>query len=158
MNENRTTVLLALIVSITIITIWLIYSSRNASRQSQTNLSETSKSSSSSYETKERSEGNVTVSVTPQTLKENNKPLFYVEFETHSVELDFDASAITVLVDDRRNSFGQPAWEGSPPGGHHRKGALSFARDLSNTTKSVTLTFTNIANIPARTFIWEVRR
>lgn len=159
MNENRTTVVLALIVSITIITVWLIYSSQNASRNiEQANLSKISQSPSSSYETKERSENNVTVSITPQALTINTTPSFYVEFETHSVELDFDVPEVTLLVDDQKNSFGQAIWEGAPPGGHHRKGTLSFASNLQKSTKSVTLTFSNIGDVPTRTFIWEVKK
>jgi len=158
MKENATTVALALIGSITIIAVWLIYSSRNASQQSQANPLKTYQTTSSSYETKERSEENVTISVTPQTLTENAEPSFYIEFETHSVELDFDVSAITTLVDDRENSFGQATWEGSPPGGHHRKGTLSFANNLSKSTKNVTLTFKDISNVPARIFTWKVKQ
>ena len=158
MKENRTTVALALIVSITIITVWLIYSSKRASQQYQANSLETSQLTGLGYGTRERSEENVTVSVTPQTLTGNAKPSFYIEFETHSVELDFDVSAITTLVDDRENSFGQATWEGSPPGGHHRKGTLSFANNLSKSTKNVTLTFKDISNVPARIFTWKVKQ
>ncbi len=158
MKENRTTVLLALIVSITIIAVWLIYSSRSAARQSQTNSSDISQSSNSSYGTRERSEENVTISVTPQTLAVNTRPSFYVEFETHSVELDFDVPAISLLIDDQGNSLGNPKWEGSPPGGHHRKGTLSFTDKLSDSAKNITLTFKDIATVPARIFTWEVKR
>lgn len=159
MNENRTTVFLALIVSITIIAVWLIYSSRNATRLSEKTNSSTSQTSNPSlYTTKERSEGNVTVSVTPQALTINTTPSFYVEFETHSVELDFDVPQVATLVDDQNNSLGQAIWEGSPSGGHHRKGTLSFTNNLLPSTENVTLTFSDIADIPARIFTWEVRK
>ena len=107
------------------------------------------------YETKESTAGNVTVSVTPRILTSANRPQFDVTFETHSVELDFDVGSLTALTDETGTSFGTAAWDGSPPGGHHREGVLTFSRTLP-TTKTVALTFTNVAGISARTFTWEV--
>lgn len=112
----------------------------------------------SAYETKERSEGNVTVTVTPRTLALSKAPQFDVSFETHSVELDFDVSNLAVLTDQTSTSFGTATWDGSPPGGHHRKGVLTFSQPLSKTTQTVSLTFANVAGIKTRTFTWEVTK
>ena len=99
--------------------------------------------------------GEVDVTVTPEVLIAGQPPRFKLEFNTHSVELDFDIEKITRLSDDRRKDYGQPTWEGSPPGGHHREGKLSFADKLAE-TKSVTLSLSGVAGISNREFIWQL--
>ena len=99
--------------------------------------------------------GEVDVTVTPEVLIAGQPPRFKLEFNTHSVELDFDIEKITRLSDDRRKDYGQPTWEGSPPGGHHREGKLSFTDNLTE-TKSVTLSFSGVAGISNREFIWQL--
>jgi len=47
-------------------------------------------------------------------------------------------------------------WKGSPPGGHHRKGALFFPA-LEKPVKSVTLIIRDLADSPETTFTWEVQ-
>ncbi|OGG23993.1 hypothetical protein A3A79_02240 [Candidatus Gottesmanbacteria bacterium RIFCSPLOWO2_01_FULL_43_11b] len=107
----------------------------------------------SKYETKEHEGGNVTVSVTPLTIKPGFPASFDVAFETHSVDLAFDVEQIATLTDSVGTVY-TAYWEGSPPGGHHRSGTLRFTPDIDTLT-SITLTFSDIANIPTRTFIWE---
>lgn len=110
----------------------------------------------SSYETKENEGGNVTVSITPLFLKPGLPASFDMAFETHSVDLLFDVVSIATLTDNTETLY-TPLWDGSPPGGHHRKGTLRFIPDLSTAT-TLTLTFRDIAGIPARTFSWEVKQ
>lgn len=105
---------------------------------------------------KEHAGGNVTVLVTPKSLTPTQPVIFELTFDTHSIELDFDIARASTLVDDSDATFGEPAWEGSPPGGHHRKGTLTFPKPLDPTAKSVTLTLRDIADIASRTFSWEV--
>ncbi len=109
-----------------------------------------------SYETKEHTGGNVTVIATPITLSPGKPAQFDIAFETHSVDLNFDVVQHASLTDDKNSSLGTGVWDGSPPGGHHRKGTLSFFTPLSAETKTVTLTFTNIADVPTRSLTWEV--
>ena len=109
-----------------------------------------------SYETKENEGGNVTVSITPLFLKPGLPASFDVAFETHSVDLPFDVVNIATLTDNTGALY-TPLWDGSPPGGHHRKGTLRFIPDLSTAT-TLTLTFWDIAGIPTRTFSWEVKQ
>lgn len=110
-----------------------------------------------SNESKEQSEGNVTVIVTPLKLIRGESPVFQLTFETHSVDLSFDVSAITTLMDDIGILYGVPVWNGSPPGGHHRKGTLSFSQPLAPSIQQVTITLFNIADVPKRTFTWQVK-
>ncbi len=106
-----------------------------------------------SYETKENEGGEVTVSVTPTTVKTGFPASFTVAFETHSVDLAFDVEQIATLQDET-NTVYTPHWDGSPPGGHHRSGTIRFTPDLAR-PKTITLTLKDIAGIPIRTFTWE---
>jgi hypothetical protein len=107
-------------------------------------------------ETKEHTGGNVTVVVAPINLKPGEPPSFTVTFNTHSVILDFDIVRNATLTDDRGGTFDEPVWNGSPAGGHHRTGTLSFSSPVSTDATSVTLSFRNIADVPVRTFSWGV--
>lgn len=103
----------------------------------------------STFETKTDSQANVTVVVTPVQLSAGAPTVFTVNFDTHSVNLDFDVSKIASLQDDKGNTYKNPTWQGSPAGGHHRSGTLIFNEVLKKETNSVTLTLLN------RTFIWK---
>jgi len=109
------------------------------------------------WETKEQADGNVTVSVTPITLRTEFPASFDIAFETHSVDLAFDVTEIAILKDQNGNALGDPKWDGSPPGGHHRSGSLSFSKPLPQTTQQVLLTLKDIAGVVKRTFTWEVK-
>jgi len=103
----------------------------------------------------ENSGGEVDVKVTPLVLKAGEKPQFEIEFNTHSVELDFDISQIASLTDEDGNSDTSSTWEGSPPGGHHREGTLTFPTPLIQ-TKSVNLTIRDISGVSKREFTWQL--
>ena len=105
------------------------------------------------YEMKKNEGGEVTVSVTPTTLKSGFPASFEIAFETHSVDLAFDVEQIASLQDETGTVYA-PHWDGSPPGGHHRKGTLRFTPDLSS-PKTITILLKDIADIPTRTFTWE---
>lgn len=96
------------------------------------------------------------VAVTPQALTIGKPVAFTVSLNTHSVPLDFDLPAVSTLTDDQGNILGPATWEGTPPGGHHRSGTLTFLNPLPKETKMLTLILANIAEIPSRTFTWEV--
>lgn len=46
------------------------------------------------------------------------------------------------------------AWQGDPPGGHHRKGVLQFSSP-SQMPKSVELQIKGVGGVATRTFRWE---
>ena len=98
-----------------------------------------------SYEAKEASLGEVAITVIPTVLSLGQKPEFEVEFNTHSVELDFDVSKVATLSYDGGNVFKNPLWEGSAKGGHHRNGKLVFQEELSRETGEIRLTFRGIS-------------
>ncbi|HLE49698.1 MAG TPA: hypothetical protein VI791_00955 [Patescibacteria group bacterium] len=103
----------------------------------------------------ENSGGEVDIKATPLILKAGEKPQFEIEFNTHSVELDFDISQIASLTDEKLNAYTSSTWEGSPPGGHHRKGILTFSSPLKSTS-SVNLILRDISGIAARQFSWTI--
>jgi len=110
--------------------------------------------SSIAFSPQTNSEGEVDIKVTPVTLIPNQKPSFKISFDTHSVELDSDIPQNSVLTDNN-NSFSNPSWEGSPPGGHHRSGILTFNKPLKK-TESISLVLKNISNIQERKFTWNL--
>ncbi len=77
-------------------------------------------------EPKADDQAGVRVEVVPRLLHEGRPIVFEVYFNTHSVHLDFDVQAIAALEDAAGVRHRPTAWEGSPPGGHHRSGHLIF--------------------------------
>lgn len=145
---SRTPIILVTIAAFTILAVWII--------KAQYKSNETPTTIAPSWETKEQAGGNVTVLVTPITLRPQFPASFDVAFETHSVELDFDIENVVILTDERGTRY-TPHWQGSPPGGHHRKGTLVFTPDIPKPT-TVTLVFRDIAFIPTRTFTWNTNK
>lgn len=147
-----------IIISIIILTTGIVLGLMLRTRSSESSLQPPITNSppvQTSYETKENEGGNVTVSVTPLSLKPGLPASFAMAFETHSVDLTFDVTKVTTLTDSMGTTY-TPLWEGSPPGGHHRSGTLRFTPDLTKPT-TVILTVINVAGIPKRTFSWEVK-
>ena len=66
----------------------------------------------------------VTITVTPQELA-GPAWKFQVVLDTHSQDLKDDlAKSATLLAGGEK--IAASAWQGDPPGGHHRKGVLRF--------------------------------
>jgi hypothetical protein len=70
--------------------------------------------------------GGVTVAVTPGSLA-GQVWSFDVVLDTHSQDLSDDVAKSALLRDGKGKEARPLAWEGAPPGGHHRKGVLKFA-------------------------------
>ncbi len=147
--ETRTKIILLLTLLVTGAIVARLYAARSQPA-SQATTSQTQRV----YESQENEGGSVTVTVTPLSLKPGLPASFDVAFETHSVDLLFDIEKVAALTDDLGTTY-TPHWEGSPPGGHHRSGTLRFTPDIQEPT-TLTLTFTDIAGIPSRTFSWNV--
>lgn len=107
------------------------------------------------WETKIDEQGNVAVEVTPQGLEpQSSEWKFSVVMETHTVELDQDMTGIAVLIDDKGTEYKPLNWEGAPPGGHHRSGALLF-KAISPLPKTIELKISGIDGA-VRSFIWQL--
>ncbi len=109
-----------------------------------------------SLPTRDNNEGQVRVSVTPENLsKTTDTWRFAVQLNTHVAPLTQDLKAVS-SISDGKSAEGKPvAWEGDPPGGHHRKGVLVF-KALSPAPDSITVEIREIGGIANRTFTWNV--
>lgn len=98
----------------------------------------------------------VAVAVTPADLGAGAKTWnFAVTFNTHTQVLADDLVKSAVLVDDKGNAHQALAWDGAGPGGHHRKGVLSFAA-IAPRPQAVELRITRAGESKPRTFRWEL--
>lgn len=101
------------------------------------------------------SEGAVTISVAPRKSASAGTWEFEIALNTHSVELSEDLIKVAVLIVDDKEY--QPfAWDGDPPGGHHRKGILQFG-PISPQPQSITLKIRNVGGVQERNFIWQFK-
>ena len=107
------------------------------------------------YETRSSRENRVRVDVKPVQLSPGQPARFEVRMNSHSETLGEDMVAVSSLKDSSGQVYQASAWQGSEPGGHHRKGVLEFPV-LEDNTDSITLTIRRVANVPERTFEWSV--
>ena len=107
------------------------------------------------YETRSSRENRVRVDVKPVQLAPGQPARFEVRMNSHSETLGEDMVAVSSLKDSSGQVYQASAWQGSEPGGHHRKGVLEFPV-LEENTDSITLTIRRVANVPERTFEWSV--
>ena len=109
------------------------------------------------YEMRSNRENRVRVDVKPVQLAPGHPARFEVRMNTHSEALGEDMVAVSTLKDNEGREYHATAWQGSAPGGHHRKGVLEFP-DLGENTASITLIIKGIANVPERIFEWPIER
>lgn len=103
-------------------------------------------------------EGRVMVTVTPVTVSETADTWrFDVRLNTHVAPITQDIAAVSVLDDGHGHSQRPSAWNGDPPGGHHRKGILVF-RPISPMPGSITLHIREVGDVPDRSFTWNLKR
>lgn len=88
--------------------------------------------------TKTLSQGGLTIKVSPYPLTSSKEVEFKIALDTHSGNLDFDLTKITLLEDDKAITYQPTGWSGSPSGGHHREGDLHFS-PLSDRPNSIKL-------------------
>lgn len=68
--------------------------------------------------------GGVDVIIVPVRIDDSGA-VFRVSLDTHSGDLAVDL-AETARLEVNGTEWGNPVWNGDPPGGHHRQGELSF--------------------------------
>ncbi len=102
--------------------------------------------------------GSVTIDV-EWVRAENNSLVFDVAMNTHSVDLDqYNLDQLTTLRDDVGDEYYPISWD-SAPGGHHRRGTLTFTLpdSLSNgEAKYVEMIIRDVADITERVLRWEL--
>jgi hypothetical protein len=111
----------------------------------------------SAYKMKSNRENSVRVDVKPVQLVPGQPARFEVRMNTHSEPLEEDMVAVSSLKDNTGRVYQATAWQGSGPGGHHRKGVLEFP-ELADNPESITLIIRKVAKVPERTFEWTVER
>ncbi len=102
--------------------------------------------------------GSVTIDV--EWIKaENGSHIFNVDMNTHSVDLDqYDMGELAVLRDDTGNEYHSVSWD-SAPGGHHRKGTLTFSLPDSlnqGEAEYIEIVIRDVADIKERVLKWEL--
>lgn len=109
-----------------------------------------------SLQVRENNEGTVMVSVTPQDVLTTAAAWrFGVQFNTHVTPITQDIVAVASLSGDGSAGERPMAWEGDPPGGHHRKGVLVF-KPLDPMPATITLDVREVGGVADRTFTWNL--
>ncbi|MFA6120918.1 MAG: hypothetical protein WCT35_11650 [Sideroxydans sp.] len=98
----------------------------------------------------------IKVTVILQHIKKEAKTWdFEVTLETHTKALNEDLSESSVLlVDGKQYMF--LGWEGTPPGGHHRKGLLRF-KAIEQQPRSLELQLRLAGETSPRSFKWLLK-
>lgn len=106
--------------------------------------------------TRTSSAAGVTVSVTPKVVTPGAAAWeFAITLNTHSQDLGDDLVKSSVLVDSRGARHVPVAWEGSPPGGHHRSGVLRF-KGLGAQADAIELQIRRANEAAPRSFRWKL--
>ena len=99
----------------------------------------------------------VTVKVTPQNVAGDAKMWdFAVVLDTHSADLNDDLVKSSLLLDGAGGRYAPAAWDGAPPGGHHREGVLRF-KPISPRPQSIELQITRAGEDAPRSFRWQLK-
>lgn len=99
------------------------------------------------------SEGSVIIVVTPQLSSDAFD--FEIVLDTHSIDLSYDLTKLSVLKDDKGIEYKAISWIGDPPQGHHRKGTLEFPA-IAPQPPFIELTIQSIGEIKKRNFRWNL--
>lgn len=97
----------------------------------------------------------IKVTVAPQAVSGELKIwIVEVTMETHTRSLGDDMSKVTVLIVDGK-THAPLGWEGSPPGGHHRKGQLRF-RAIEPQPSQIEIQIRMSVDPAPRSFRWRL--
>jgi hypothetical protein len=99
----------------------------------------------------------VTAKVTPRNLASNAGSWeFAIVLDTHSQELSDDLVKSSLLLDGAGGRHSPTAWDGAPPGGHHREGVLRF-KPISPRPQSIELQIRRAGEDAPRSFRWQLK-
>ena len=114
-------------------------------------------SAAAGLETQTNSASGVTVKVTPKNVAASTTTWeFAVVLDTHSADLSDDLMKSSLLLDGSSEQYAPVAWEGAPPGGHHREGVLRF-KALSPRPQAIELQITRPGETAPRSFRWQLK-
>jgi|PersoiStandDraft_1058852.scaffolds.fasta_scaffold03163_8 hypothetical protein len=106
--------------------------------------------------TRSSDEAGVRVVVTPKALgRDVTVWEFNVVMDTHTKPLNDNLAQAAVLVDEAGRRYVPVAWQGDPPGGHHRKGVLQFSPP-AEMPKSIELQINGVGGAATRMFRWTI--
>ena len=80
---------------------------------------------------------------------------FNVALNTHSQDLTDDLLNAAVLSDGKGREFKPLAWDGSGPGGHHRRGVLKF-KAMAPRPQAIELRILRPGDASPRIFRWRL--
>jgi hypothetical protein len=102
-------------------------------------------------------EAAVVVDITPLNLDRAQGELaFQVGLNTHSVDLSYDLSQMAVLRTSHGVEITALTWEGPTTGGHHVSGLLTFPAVELSGAEWIEVVVMGVADVPERTFRWEL--
>lgn len=108
-------------------------------------------------EARTSSAGGVSVSVTPKVVSPGAAVWeFSVALNTHSQDLSDDLVTAAVLIDAQGGRHSPSAWDGAPPGGHHRSGILRF-KGLGAQAGEIELQIRRAGEASPRSFRWMLK-
>ena len=120
-------------------------------------LAASTEAASPSLPTQTSSARGVTVKVTPRNMTGDAKMWdFAIVLDTHSADLNDDLVKSSLLLDSTGGRFAPAAWDGAPPGGHHREGVLRF-KPISPRPQSIELQITRAGEDAPRSFRWQLK-
>ena len=103
------------------------------------------------------SDRGVTVRAKPVDVATSAKAwTFEIVLETHRVDLTDDVQRIATLAGTGGVAQNAKAWEGDPPGGHHRKGLLRFA-PIAPRPDGIELRILRPGESAPRSFRWDFK-
>ena len=99
----------------------------------------------------------VTMKVTPKRIAPDAAAWeFAVVLDTHSQDLGDDLLKNAMLVDATGGRQAPLAWDGAPPGGHHREGVLRF-KGLGTLPDAIELQIRRSGEPAPRVFRWKLK-
>jgi len=96
----------------------------------------------------------VTVRATPRAVADGSWE-FVMAFDTHTHPLTDDLMKTALLIADGK-TYAPAGWKGDPPGGHHRKGVLTF-NGIASSAATIELRVTRPGEPKPRSFRWQIK-
>lgn len=154
-NTNKIIVMGIAIIALALVTYYFIPKTSDSLDNNTPVIATPAKLSFLPLETQSKEENNVTITALPRIAENATQWEFAITLDTHSVDLSQNLAAISTLRDDKGGSYVPRAWEGSPPGGHHREGVLIFTPVIPF-PQTITLEIRDAVNETMTAFRWTL--